>query len=207
MSRRGLVAGVALVALFVAGLVALLAAGGGSGSGSARGPGSLGLEDPGSDVVVAPGDNPPHRPQRAELVAAEVVGRGDDLEFRARLGSPVPRRMSGESFDLLWDLYEDGERTWTLSVALDVGRTVTLLAVNSNFATSSLDEDFPGSVEVAGDVVTITVRPGDFDPRGPRIPDEFSWRLRSRLDGVQGDPRSAVAEDSLPDRGFGDISG
>lgn len=200
MSTRVAVALGALVAL-IAGIVILLASGGPVESGDAS-PESDSGEQTG-DVVVAEGPEPPAETAVADIVEASVRKRGSTLVFRARMAERIPPRVKGGGMSWRWDIYEAGAGTWILSSNLDIGPVTSLTSTQSNYGSSTFDDTFPGTMVVEGKLLTITLRPEGLED----WPEDFEWVLGTQLDGAQGNPRSALATDTLPDEGRGTVEG
>lgn len=158
------------------------------------------FEDPGGDALVAEGDNPPADVTLADIKSAEVLEEDGEIVFRAQLGGPIPDKLSDGAFGIRWEVYEDDDNTFLITASLDVGPNASLVGVRTGGGGSTLDESFPGSLEIDGDTIAIRLRPGDV----PQFPDRFAWLLQTSLDGDQGDPQSARAEDRAPDQGFGE---
>ncbi|HEX2295832.1 MAG TPA: hypothetical protein VHN37_11030 [Actinomycetota bacterium] len=157
------------------------------------------FEDPGGDAMVGEGPSPPSDTALADIKTAEVREEDGEVVFEAKLGAPVPDEVPQGAFGLRWEVHEEGDSTFLITADLDVGPTASILSERTDFGASTLEDSFPGSLEVAGDTITIRVDPAEV----PRFPDEFAWLLKTSLDGDQGDPQSARAEDQAPDSGLG----
>lgn len=158
------------------------------------------FDDPGGDAIVEEGDNPPIDLTLADVKSAEVRDDGE-IVFEAQLGGPIPKRLTDGALGLRWEVYEGGDSTFLITANLDVGPNAYIVAEqNSDFGGSTLDETFPGSIEVVDDTISIRVDAEEV----PGFPTEFGWLLKTSLDGDQGDAESARAEDRAPDQGFGE---
>ena len=158
------------------------------------------FEDPGGDALVEEGKNPPTDVTLADVTAAEVREEDGEIVFEVKLGGTVPDKVADGAFGLRWEVYEEGESTFLVTLNLDIGPNAYIVGERTDFGASTLDESFPGSLEVAGDTISIRVRPDDV----PKFPDEFGWLVQTSLDGDQSDPQSARAEDRAPDQGLGE---
>jgi hypothetical protein len=158
------------------------------------------FEDLSGDANVEEGKNPPGDTSLADILRAAVTEDGGDIVFEAQLGATVPNEVEEGSFGLRWEVHEQGDSTFLITANLDVGPTASIIGEQNGYGASTLDETLPGNLEVDGDTITIRIQPSDI----PDFPDEFAWVLQSSLDGDQGDPTSARAEDRAPDSGFGE---
>lgn len=158
------------------------------------------FEDISGDAAVEEGDNPPPDATLADITKAEVVADGEEIVFEAKVGGPVPNKIPEGSFGLRWEVYEDGDSTFLVTASLDVGPNASIIGEQNGFGASTLEERFPGGLEIENDTITIRIDPSEI----PDFPDEFGWVLLTSLDGDQGDPQSARAEDRAPDAGFGE---
>jgi hypothetical protein len=158
------------------------------------------FEDPGGDAAVEEGDKPPADTTLADIRSAEVRSEGDEVVFAAQLGGTVPKEIEEGSFGLRWEVYEGGDSTFLITANLDVGPNASIIGEQNGYGASTLDERLPGSLEIEGDTIEIRLSPDEI----PDFPDEFAWLLLTSLDGDQGDPQSARAEDRAPDQGFGE---
>ena len=193
MDRKRLYVVFAVVAAALASIVVLLVTGEAEPVRS--------FEDPSGDARVEEGDNPPVDTSLADLRAAEVRSEGDEIVFEAKLGATIPNELTDGAFSLRWEVYEGGDSTFLVTANLDVGPNASIVGELNGYGASTLDEQLPGSLEISGDTIAIHVRAGEV----PDFPDEFGWLLLTSLDGDQGDPRSARAEDRAPDQGFGEF--
>ena len=158
------------------------------------------FDDPGGDAAVEEGDNPPLDLTLADVKRAEVREDGGEVVFEAQLGGPIPNRMRDGALGLRWEVYEGDDSTYLITANLDVGPNAYIVEEQGDFGGSTLDETFPGSIEVVDDRISIRLDPEEI----PGFPSEFAWLLKTSLDGDQGDPQSARAEDRAPDQGFGE---
>ena len=158
------------------------------------------FEDAGGDVVVEEGEKPPVDLTLADVKAAEVRDEDGQVVFEAKLGAPVPEKMTDGGFGLRWEVYEGGDSTFLVTANLDVGPTAYIVAEQGSYGASTIDETFPGSIEIVDDTISIRLDPDEV----PDFPSEFAWLLKTSLDGDQGDPQSARGEDRAPDQGFGE---
>jgi hypothetical protein len=158
------------------------------------------FEDPGGDAVLEEGDKPPTDTTLADIRSAEVRSEGDEIVFAAKLGGDVPNEVAEGSFGLRWEVYEGGDSTFLITANLDVGPNASIIGEQNGYGASTLDEQLPGGLEIEGDTIEIRLNPSEV----PDFPEEFGWLLQTSLDGDQGDPQSARAEDRAPDQGFGE---
>ncbi len=192
MDRKRLYVVLAVVAVAIASIVVLLFTGEAEPVRT--------FEDVAGDVVVGEGDNAPTDTTLADVRSAEVHEEDGQIVFEARLGTPIPERLRDAAFSLRWEVYEGGDSTFLITANLDVGPNASILQEQGDFGGNTLDETFPGSLEVAGDTISIRLDAGEV----PDFPSEFAWLLQTSLDGDQGDAQSARAEDRAPDQGFGE---
>ncbi|HWC13573.1 MAG TPA: hypothetical protein VG929_03150 [Actinomycetota bacterium] len=181
---------VALIAI----VVLILASGGspGDGSGDDRG-----------DVTVGDGDAAPDNPDLADIVDATVRREGNDVVFEATMGAPIPKRIRNGSLEFRWDVSEGGDDTWIVSANMNLGPTAAITSQRTAYGASTIDDSLPGSITVDGETVRVTLRTADIEG----FPTDFTWRLQTSLDGDRRDAASAIATDSAPDSGEGQIEG
>ena len=192
MDRKGFAIAAAVVTVAVAAIVVLLFTGGADPVPT--------FEDLSGDAQIEEGKNPPADTTLADILLATVSDDGDEIVFEAQLGATVPKKVPDGSFGLRWEIHEDGDSKFLVTASLDVGPTASVIGEQNGYGGSTLDESLPGSLEVDGDTIRIRLDPSEI----PDFPDEFAWVLQSSLDGDQGDPKSARAEDRAPDSGFGE---
>ena len=192
MDRKRLLVAFAVVAVALASVIALLVTGEAVPLRS--------FEDPAGDPAVEEGKKPPTDTTLADIRNAEVTDDGDEIVLETQLGTTVPKEVDEGSFGLRWEIYEGGDSTYLITANLDVGPNASIIGEQTGYGASTLDETLPGSLEVVGDRIAIRI-----DPDGiPEFPDEFEWVVTTTLDGDQGDPQSARAEDRAPDQGYGE---
>ncbi len=158
------------------------------------------FEDPGGDVVVGAGEKAPTDLTLADVRSAEVREEDGAVVFEARLGGPIPDKLPDAAFGLRWEVYEGGDSTFLITANLDVGPNASIIAEQGTYGGSTIDESFPGSLEVVDDRIVIRLDGGEV----AGFPAEFAWLLKTSMDGDQGNPQSARAEDRAPDEGFGE---
>ncbi len=186
------------VALAIVGLIAavvlVLATGGDPGVGSGDGRG---------DVTITDGERAPENAELADIVGAVVRSQGADLVFEATMGESIPNRIRDGSLEFRWDISEAGTDTWIVSANVNLGPTAAVTSQRTDYGASTIDDSLPGSVEVDGATLLVTLQPEDIDG----FPSDFTWRLKTTLDADRADPASAVATDSAPESGEGTIEG
>lgn len=159
------------------------------------------FEDERDDVEVAEGPEPPSETELADIVDADVRRSGSSLVFRAQMSTDIPQRVKGGGMTWRWDIYEGETGTWILSANLDVGPAAFLTSTQSGYGSGTFDDSLPGKLSLEGDTITITLRPDEVED----WPDDFQWTLGTTLDGAQGNPRSALATDTSPNSGRGEL--
>lgn len=157
------------------------------------------FDDPAGDTNLGEGENAPPDATLADIRSAEVREEDGQVVFEAKLGTTIPDELPEGSFGLRWEVHEEGDSTFLITANLDVGPNASILSERTDYGGGTLDESFPGSLEVVGETMTIRLDADEV----PQFPDEFAWLLKTSLDGDQGDPQSARAEDQAPDSGFG----
>jgi hypothetical protein len=191
--RTGLIVGIAVVAVAV---VVVLLVSGGSEAPSA-------FDDDAGDVSVAEGPKAPEDTAAADIVDAQVTRDGERLVFTATMDDEIPERVQDGSLSWRWDLYVNGTGEWIVSATVDVESSASITSTQSDYGAGTFDDSLPGSFEIDGDTLTLTLRPDDI----PDFPADFTWSLGTSLDGDQGDPESALATDKAPDEGRGRLEG
>jgi hypothetical protein len=188
-ARAIVIAGSVLAAIAV--IIVLLVSGG------AETPNAF--DDSVGDVSITNGPKPPEDTAVADIIEAEVARDGDDIVFRATMDAAIPKRVDDGSLSWRWDVYIDGTSAWIVSATVDVERSASITATQSNYGAGTYDDTLPGELSIEGDELTLTIRPGDI----PDWPADFSWSLATSLDGDQGDPESALGTDVAPNEGRG----
>jgi hypothetical protein len=192
LDRRRLAVVAAVIAVCVAAVIALLVTGEAEPVQS--------FEDPAGDAAFEEGDNPPTDVTLADIRSAEVSSDGDEIVFEATLAGTIPKKVPGGSLGLRWEVFEGGDSTFLVTASLDAGPIASIIGEKNDYGASTLDEGLPGSLTIKGDTLTIRLEPDEI----PDFPDRFAWSLQTSLDGDQGDPQSARAEDRAPDQGLGE---
>ncbi|HVF52410.1 MAG TPA: hypothetical protein VNC78_02260 [Actinomycetota bacterium] len=194
MNKKQLAAVFGAVAVAVIAIVILLVTGGEDGV-------KLPPEDAG-DVTMIEGPKAPTDTALADIEFAEVRRDGNTITFEARLGTDIPKKLKGSTFDLRWDITGTTDvGQFILSGNLDVGPNVSLVGVENNLGTSTLDDTLQGTSQIEGNVWIITLQADDVDD----FPDDFQWKLTTSIDGNPGDPTSGRAEDTAPDNGTAEV--
>ncbi len=200
MNRSQLRIVLVVIAVAVAAMVVLLVTGGTDTTGVANAPADEGS----GDVVVGAGEGAPEDVSLADIQEAEVTVSGEDeFVFSATFGGTVPKKLEkGQTFSFRWDVTGSDGTGFIVSGNLDVGANVSIVATQGRYGASSFDKTLPGELQIDGSTWTVTID-------GSKIegwPADFTWKLSTTLDGVQGDPASATVEDSAPNEGFGSIT-
>lgn len=191
MSNKTLVVTLAVLSAVVVGLIVLLVTGGDDTP--------TGFQDAGNDVSVAGAKPTPENPLLADITDASVYEKDDTVVFEVVLGSTIPAEMPGGAFDIRWDVLVDGRPAWIVGANLDVGLNASILAQQTDYGSSTIDDTMPGEVAVDGDTLTITLRTSEI----PDWPESFDWTLTTKLDADRTKESSAIAEDAAPDSGAG----
>jgi hypothetical protein len=192
MDRRRLAIVAAVVVAAVAAIVVLLVTGEAEPVRT--------FEDRAGDAMFEEGENGPTDVTLADIRAAEVRSEDGQVVFEATLAGPIPNKLPDGALDLRWEVYEDGDSTFLITANLDVGPVASIIGEKNGYGASTLDEKLPGMLAIEGDTLTIRLDTAEI----PDFPSEFGWLLHTSLDGDQGDPKSARAEDRAPDDGFGE---
>lgn len=198
MTRSQLRIVLVVIGVAVAAMVVLLVTGG-SDTTEVAAP----TEEASGDVVLGAGEQPPTDTALADIVEAGVTASGEDqFVFTSSFGAPIPKKLQGkQTFSFRWDITSPDGAGYIVSGNLDVGPNVSIVDIKGRYGASSLDDTFPGEMTIEGDTWTITIDGSKIDG----WPTDFTWKLKTSLDGLPGDPRSAVVEDSAPNEGFGTI--
>lgn len=197
MTRSQLRIVLAVIGVAVAAMVVLLLTGG-NGEQNAATP----AEGTG-DVVLGAGEQPPTETALADINQASVTASAEDeYVFSASFGAPVPKKLEKQqTFSFRWDITAPDGNAFIVSGNLDVGPNVSIVATQSRYGASSLDDSFPGEMTIEGDTWTITIDGSEIEG----WPTDFTWKLKTSMDGLAGDPESALVEDTAPNEGFGTI--
>jgi hypothetical protein len=185
MSRRRLATAIALAVLLI--VIILIATGVFEGTRA--------LGDRAGDVAVSPGSNPPKEPAVADIVEVDVRPEGDSILFEVTLDAPFSELEEASSLSVVWDIQEEGIPTWIVNAEVTSSEShVAVVAERIDYAASTLDSRLPGGIDTSGATIEVRVRVAEI----AGFPDTFEWTIESQLDGVVGDPASAVATDSAP---------
>ena len=161
------------------------------------GPGTSGGGDAAGDVTVGKGPEPPEDPSIADISSAEVRREGDRLIFEATMASEVPSSVDDGSLEFRWDISEEGRDTWIVTASINVEANAAVTSQKTAYGSSTIDDSMPGSVEIDGDVLRVSLRADRIDS----FPKTFAWKLKTTLDGSRADPGSGTATDSFPGEG------
>lgn len=157
------------------------------------------FSDPGGDARVGEGEGGPNDTTLADIETAEVREEDGEIVFEVSLGATVPDELPDGGFGLRWEVHEAGDSTFLITMNLDVGPNAYIVGEPTTYGASTIDETFPGSLEVTGETIAIRLDPDEV----PKFPDEFAWVVKTSLDANKGDADSARAEDQAPDSGLG----
>ena len=188
-----------LVALGIIGaivvVVAILVSGGGP---PAQG------EEPAGDVAIHGGPRPPEDTSLADIVGAEVRRDESTIVFEVTMVEAIPNEVPDGSLEFRWDLSEGGRDTWIVQANVNIDRpTAAVTSQKTSYGSSTIDGTMPGTVEVDGETLTVTIRADEIEG----FPTAFQWLLETTLDADRANPRSGVATDTAPDSGPGEVEG
>ena len=156
------------------------------------------VQDPAGDVTFTEGEGAPRDDALADIVKASVRRVGDGLVFEVEMNDAVPNKLAKQAMGWRWEVYEGGQMTWLLSANVDLGPNVSVVATQTNYSASTVDDTLPGSISVDGSNITV-----ELDASGIEgFPLEFDWLLKTMLDGNRSEATSALAEDRAPDAGY-----
>jgi hypothetical protein len=189
MSTRTLAVFGVVLAVVVA-VIVLLLTGGGEGINSDN--------DDGGDVTVSKGKAAPRDTNVADISRVEVTSDDGEVTFEAEMGADIPKRVKGGSLAWRWELYEEGQMTWLVTANVDLGPTASVLATQTRYHSSTIDDTLPGSIEIDGSTLRIRVRAN----KVKKFPEAFDWLLKTSLDASRTKANSAVAEDLAPNSGY-----
>ncbi|HYI45491.1 MAG TPA: hypothetical protein VE174_08565 [Actinomycetota bacterium] len=186
MHRRTLI--VALLVVAAVGAVVLVLA---TGSPAPEGE----KEDRAGDVKIGEGPLPPRITDPADIREIDVRADGEVLTLEARMGTSLVRPVPEQSTTWRWEIYEDGDMTWIVSANVDLGPHVSVIATEGDFQASTNDKSLPGRVSVAGDTILVRLRISEIEG----FPSTFETVLKTSLDGMRAESKSALATDRAPD--------
>lgn len=153
------------------------------------------------DVETSEGGDPAPDTSIADIQSARVALQDGQIVFQAEMGERVPRKLRDQTMEWRWEILEQGTATWVVSATVSVDQPVaSLLQHETGFAASTIDDTLRGGVDSAGN--TIFVRINESEIEG--FPSEFTWRLKTTLDGNRADPASALITDEAPGSGLGE---
>jgi hypothetical protein len=159
--------------------------------------------DAAGDVRVIEGRQPkgaadiPIAASVADIVGAEVSSRGADLVFRVTTAGPIPETFERSSLEFRFDITDQEGNGWILSSTVNVSPSAALVSATTDYTSTTIDDSFPGELDVSGRTLTITLDPTRVDG----FPGSFEWALTTKLVVFRDLPRSAGAEDRYPDEG------
>ncbi|MGH2807876.1 MAG: hypothetical protein ACRDKT_11450 [Actinomycetota bacterium] len=188
MNRRPLVIALAIVGGLIVVVVVLLASGGA---------GSDGGDDPRNDVLVEEGPRPPRDTALADIRSATVTADGDQIVFSVVAGTDIPDEVPDGSIEWRWEVIEGANATWTLIATVDSESNASIVATTQDFSASTVDDSFPGEIDIDGSEVRVALDRSRLEG----FPGSFEWTMRTTLDAVRTNTRSARASDRTPDEG------
>src|SRR5687767_14504568 len=184
MSRKTLIAfGLAVIAVIAA--VVLLVTGGSEGS----------TDDALGDVELTDGGSQPRDLSVVDIRKATVTADGDELVFEATMQESIPEELPKQALGWRWELYEGGQMTWLVSANVDLGPNVSVIATQTGYQASTVDDTLPGEIAIDGPTLTVRLTRSEIEG----LPAEFDWLLKTSLDGDRAKATSALAEDTAPD--------
>jgi hypothetical protein len=181
------------VTLAIAAVLIAVLVSGGAGGGT----------DPEGDVRVVEGERPrratalPVAASIADIVDADVRSEGSDLILDLTAAVTIPGALERSSLEFRFDLSEGGRDTWIVSASINVAATAAVVSQTTGYTSSTIDDSLPGSLELTGERLRITLDPTAIDG----FPDSFDWRLSSALIAFRGIAGSVRVEDRFPDEG------
>lgn len=145
------------------------------------------LKDP-DDDAQRQGDVPAF----TEILEASVTGRGSDVELTLVMSGEIPQQMPDDSTFMIisWNL---AGGKLDRSAGFSAQATTEGWVVSSALANETID--YPGSVTVEGDQITLTF-PWDF-VNGPY---KFDWSAASTWSAVAGEQQSVSADNVVGGR-------
>lgn len=153
------------------------------------------------DVETGEGGDPAPDTSIADIQSARVTLQDSQIVFQAEMGGRVPRKLEDQTMEWRWEILEQGTTTWVVSATVSVDQPVaSLLQHETGFSASTIDDTLRGGVDSTGN--TIFVRINGAEIKG--FPTEFTWRLKTTLDGNRADPASALITDEAPGSGLGE---
>jgi hypothetical protein len=159
--------------------------------------------DPSGDVKVATGPQPPRDLDTADVEEVDARSESGVLTLIATMGQQLVRPVPGQSATWRWEIYEEGEMTWIVSANVDFGPNASILSTKSDYSAATNDKSLPGKVSVAGDTILIRLRTAEIEG----FPATFEVALKTSLDGIRTEARSALAADRAPDEGYLRVGG
>ncbi|MDP9069363.1 MAG: hypothetical protein M3N53_13600 [Actinomycetota bacterium] len=194
MTPRQLGVTAVVVALVLAGIVALLVTGGPPPGEQAK--------DPTGDVEIGDGGDAPGDAALADITSARVYLNASQVVFEAEMAAPIPRSLRGQAMTWRWEVLEAGIPAWIVSanVSVDDPTANVLEQGDGRYAASTIDQTLPGGVDYNGNTISVRLNA----PQIKGFPGQFTWRLTTTLDANRRDPASATATDSAPHSGLGE---
>ena len=193
MSARQLGIVSAIVAVVLAGIVVLLITG--------EAPPGHEAKDPSGDVEVSEGEGAPGETGLADITEAKVHEVGSQIVFEATMAAPIPKTIKGGTMEWRWEVSEGGNLTWLVTANVSVDEPVaSVTAQQGGYGSSTIDGLLPGGIDYDGNTIRVRLN----QPEIPDFPTQFTWHLKTTLDGDRADPASATAGDEAPPSGLGE---
>lgn len=159
--------------------------------------------DPIGDVRLVEGKQPrageslPIPTSVADISEAAVSSQGSTVLFEVTAAADIPGEFERSSLEFRFEISESARPTWIVTGSVNVSATAALVSQTSDYTATTIDDSFPGEVEISGRTLTIAVDPSQIDD----FPEEFEWVLTSNLIAFRDVTGSTRAEDRLPDEG------
>lgn len=183
----------AIVAVVLAAIVVLLVTG--------EAPRGQEAEDASGDVEVSEGEAAPSETGLADITAARVHEAGSQIVFEATMAAPIPKSLKDQTMEWRWEVSEGGTLTWLVTANVSVDEPVaSVTAQQGGYGSSTIDGLLPGGIDYDGNTIRVRLD----QPEIPDFPSQFTWHLKTTLDGDRADPASATAGDEAPPSGLGE---
>lgn len=154
------------------------------------------VEDRPGDLALEGSARRPETKGIADIRFAQVYREDGRLIFDTTVSLALPESINGGYFDLRWDV--DGRTDWVVVATFTSGVEAAVIRRETGLGRSTVSGDFPGEIEVEGDLVRIAL---DADALAD-FPSRFRWKLTSRLNYQQSNPGIAEVYDYAPEGRF-----
>lgn len=157
------------------------------------------VEDRPRDLKLSLSPRRPPEKAVADIRFAQVRSEPRGLVFEAVVSETIPASVAPGYFDAYWEI--DGETDWRLTITVDSVMYATLVSTATQSGTSTSTGTLDAVLETDGGTLRVVLR----DAARSALPEQFRWKLTTRLNMRALDPLVGVMYDYAPEGRYGNF--